>query len=180
MFGLVPRFLAVVVLATIALGVAAPSVAQDAVTVGDLLADPEAYAGRSVTVEGELIGDYGFRTNGSMWTQLNGDSYSGDPIVEGGALTGANTGIGITMPAELGESLDPPGGYRIRGPIVRVTGVWKYHDPHRQGESYLDVVSLQVAAPGRRLDEPPDWPAMVIGAVLLGGATLLVVSTRRR
>lgn len=49
----------------------------------------------AVTVQGELIGDYGrdpvrhtrsrgFRSDGWMWTQLNGDPCVTDPIGEGG------------------------------------------------------------------------------------------------
>ncbi|VAW08972.1 hypothetical protein MNBD_ACTINO01-1095, partial [hydrothermal vent metagenome] len=52
------------------------------VSVVELLEDAEVYAGQEVTVIGELIGDYGFRSDGTMWTQLNGDSYAIRPIVD--------------------------------------------------------------------------------------------------
>jgi hypothetical protein len=61
------------------------------------------------------------------------------------------------MPASLARDLDPPGRYRLVGPVVAVTGVWKYHDPERQGESYLDVSSIAIQAPGRDLSEHPNW-----------------------
>jgi hypothetical protein len=163
------------VLALLSLGLwlslaAAPAVAQVEVSVEDLLADPAAFDGTTITVEGELIGDYGFRPGGSMWTQLNDDSYARAPVVEGGALTGSNLGIGVRMSSADGERLDPPGGYRVRGPIVRATGIWKYHDPDRGGETYLDATSVETAERGEDLEEGADWWA------LGGGIALLIIS----
>ncbi|MGZ8785883.1 MAG: hypothetical protein ACXW1Y_10025 [Acidimicrobiia bacterium] len=148
---------------------AAPTaaVAAEEVTVGELIEFAEELAGVDVDVEGELVGDYGFRNDGWMWTQLNGDPYVHQPIREEGLPVGPNTGIGVRMPTELAQSLGPPGGYRTRGPVVRLTGIWKYHDPARQGESYLEVSSLDVIESGRGLDEQADWRLIVVGVFLL-------------
>lgn len=127
------------------------------VSVVELLADGESFSGQEVTVVGELVGDYGFRSDGRVWTQLNSDSYAIRPIVEGGPLRGSNIGLGIRMPADVVQDLDPPGRYRLVGPVVSVTGVWRYHDAQRQGESFLDVTSVVVQAPGRDLAEHPNW-----------------------
>jgi hypothetical protein len=163
------------VLALLSLGLwlslsASPAVAQVEVSVEDLLADPKAFDGLTITVEGELIGDYGFRPGGSMWTQLNDDSYARAPVVEGGPLTGSNLGIGVRMSSAVGEQLDPPGGYRVRGPIVRATGIWKYHDPDRGGETYLDAATVETTEPGEDLEEGANWWA------LGGGIALLIIS----
>jgi hypothetical protein len=147
----------------------AASAAQEA-SVSDLIADSEAMSGSEVTVEGELVGDYGFRNDGWMWTQLNGDSYVRSPIREGGEPMGGNSGVGVRMPTRLGEGLDPPGGYRNRGPIVRITGIWKHHDPARQGESYLEATSLTVVEPGRPTDQEPQWIMVLIGLGLIAGS----------
>lgn len=130
-----------------------------AVTVSatELLENGERFSGQEVTVVGELVGDYGFRSDGTMWTQLNSDSYAIRPIVTGGPLRGANVGIGIRMPADLADGLDPPGRYRLVGPIVMVTGIWRYHDAQRQGETFLDVSALAVDTPGHDLSEHPNW-----------------------
>ncbi len=149
------------------------------VSFAELLEDGEAYAGQEVTVVGELVGDYGFRRDGTMWTQLNSDSYSIRPIVDGGPLRGANIGIGIRMPAELAAGLDPPGRYRRLGPVVLVTGIWRYHDPDRQGETYLDVTSLTLEAPGRRLSEGPNWPVYAVGLSLFAIAGVIGFVYRR-
>jgi hypothetical protein len=80
------------------------------------------------------------------------------------------------MQAELAEGLDPPGGYRNRGPVVRLTGVWAYHDVDRQGESFLRVESLAIVEPGRPLHESPNVWAMVIGLLLVGLAFTLWIT----
>jgi len=147
-----------------------------AVTVStiELLEDGEKFAGQEVTVVGELVGDYGFRSDGSMWTQLNSDSYAIRPIVEGGPLRGSNVGIGIRMPAEFASDLDPAGRYRLVGPVVSVTGIWRYHDAKRQGETFLDVASFTLQAPGRDLAEHPDW--VVYGVALVSALIAGVVA----
>ena len=141
-----------------------------AAAVTDLLAAPESFDGTTITVEGELVGDYGFRRDGSMWTQLDDDSYATAPVVDGGDLTGANIGIGIEMSTAIGRGLDPPGGYRVRGPIVRVSGIWQYHDSARGGESYLEAVSVEVVTGGADLTEGPNWVALGGGIALVAVA----------
>ncbi len=169
---------AVVVLVGVAvvLIVTAPARAQTPVTVGDLVADPEAYS--EVTVVGELVGDYGERCDGQVWAQLNGDAYATSPLLDGGELAGANVGIGVRLPADLMVELDGPGGYRLRGPLVRVTGEWRYHDSRRGGETYLQATGLAVVEPGRSLDESVSWPALAGGVVLLAAAAWLYARER--
>jgi hypothetical protein len=158
---------------------AAPALAAGEISVEELMEQAADLAGEEVTVEGELVGDYGFRDDGWMWTQLNGDVYVREPIREGGSPHGANTGIGIRMPSELAEGLDPPGRYRSRGPVILATGTWKYHDPERQGESFLGVESLVVVEPGRQLSEEADWRVIVSGALLISGAAATWFARRR-
>jgi hypothetical protein len=151
-----------------------PAPAQEGVevTVGELLQRAAEIEGQVVVV-GELIGDYGFRNDGSMWTQLNGDSYAQEPILDGGDLTGGNVGVAVRIPDEIAGTLDKPGGYRVRGPLVQVVGMWEYHDPDRGGESYIDVVSLDVLEPGSGLVEHPNYWVMISGLVLIAAAALL-------
>jgi len=165
-------------LATLFLLLPAPASAAEEVSVPEVLELGAELAGEEVTVEGELVGDYGVRDDGSMWTQLNGDAYAHRPIREGNLPVGANVGIALRMPVEQTEALDPPGGYRHRGPIVRVTGVWKYHDSRRPGESYLEVRSLTITEPGRQLDEEVDLTPVVVGALLMVGAGIIALLTR--
>lgn len=154
---------------------ATPGVAEaiEDVSVPDLVNNSEELSGTEVAVVGELVGDYGFRDDGWMWTQLNGDAYVSSPIRDGGQPVGGNTGVGIRMPTQLEDGLDPPGGYRDRGPIVRVTGIWKHHDPGRQGESYLEVMSMTTVESGRPIHQDPRLATTLFGLGLLAASYLL-------
>jgi hypothetical protein len=163
------RRLRLVVMTTLFFTVPGTAAAEE-ISVSELITNSEAMSGSEVTVEGELVGDYGFRDDGWMWTQLNGDAYAHSPIRGGGQPVGGNTGVGVRMPIGLGVGLDPPGGYGNRGPIVRLTGVWKHHDPARQGESYLEVTSMRIIEPGQAMNEEPQWIATWIGLGLLTGS----------
>lgn len=155
--------------------------AADTVSGAALLSSPEKFDGKQVTISGELIGDYGFRNDGHVWAQLNDDAYALAPLRDGGSLRGGNIGIAIRATADLFEGLDPPGRYRTVGPIVRVTGTWRYHDPGRGEETYLEVSTLSLLQPGRPVTES-QWPGVpVIGILLiLAAAGLLVFGSRRR
>ena len=160
----------------------AGAVGGDVVSVSEILSNHDIYGidntAVRVTVEGELIGDYGHRSGGDVWTQLNDDAYARDPLVDGGDLAGSNLGIGVRIPGNLMEGVDPPGGYRLRGPLVRVTGDWRYHDESRSGESFLDVVSLEVVEPGRVLQDDPHLGVLAIGLALLAVAGMVWLRVR--
>ncbi len=162
-----------------ALAIAAPAAAQEPVSVAELLPNPDAFDGRTIALTGELIGDYGARPDGSVWAQLNDDSYAANPLLDGGALTGSNIGVGIRADATLFRGLDPPGRYKVRGPLVRAVGIWRHHDEGRSGESYLDVVSLEVVEPGRSLREEASTGIVVLGGILVTAAALLAAAGRR-
>jgi hypothetical protein len=172
------RLVQVTILATVFLLIPDPANATAEVSVPEILELGAELAGEEVSVEGELVGDYGFRDNGWMWTQLNGDAYVGQPLREGSEAVGANLGIALRVPVELAAVLDPPGRYRNRGPVVRVTGIWKYHDSTRPGESYLQVQSLTVTEPGRQLNEEVNWTVVILGALLLVSAGVIAFLTR--
>lgn len=172
--GTMRRLLLLVTTAAI-LVVSSPALAAEEKTVSQLVSESAELEGAVVVVEGELIGDYGFRDDGSMWTQLNGDPYVLQPLRESRAR-GGNIGVGIRVPTELAEDLDPPGGYRNRGPLVRVTGTWIYHDEVRHGESFLWVDSLELVEPGRPLTQPTSWWSIAAGLALVAAAYVMWVT----
>jgi hypothetical protein len=175
------RLAVVVLVMALMLLLPGTALAQDGelVPASDLLEEGALFDNVEITVEGELVGDYGFRDDGFMWTQLNDDSYARDALVDGGPRAGANVGIGVRMPSILGERLPPVGGYRLEGPLVQLTGVWRYHDPDRGGETYLDVSELFIVDEGRRLEEGPDWVVFALGVLLLAASLVMWRRNRR-
>jgi hypothetical protein len=152
----------------------------DEVTVAVLLADPEAYTAMPVVVRGELVGDFGERDDGTVWTQLNGDPYAEAPLLAGGSLAGPNQGIGVRFPAEVWPGFDRPGGYRVRGPVVELTGNWRFRDPERGGESYLDVTGVVLLAEPMVLEDGVRWLPLGLGLGFLGAAAAVTLAVRRR
>jgi hypothetical protein len=158
---------------------AAPALGQTATPVSELTGEGGRYDGLEVTVEGELVGDVGERQDGTVWSQLNDDSYARSPIRETGTHGEGNTGIGVRIDGSLGHDFTHVGGYRWRGPIVRATGVWHFHDAARGGESYLEVTALEVLEQPRLLGEDLNWPEWVIGGVLVGVVGVLYWRSNR-
>lgn len=154
--------------------------AADAVGVAELLDAADAYDGREITLTGELIGDFQ-RRDEFVWTQLNDDPYVTAPLHDGGSLAGTNLGVAVAIPTEEFDAggFQHPGGYRFRGPVVSVTGLWRYHDEARGGETYLAVTSLVVVEPERAIVEGGDLPVLLVGLALVALGLALPVIRRR-
>jgi len=173
------RLLIAVLLAMLIIGLAAPAGATE---VSDLLSDPDAWSGKSVEVSGEIIGDYG-RHSGAYWLQLNDDAYATDPLLETGLLAGSNIGITLRVPPGLFDEIadtEQPGGYRWRGPILRVIGEFRYHDPGRSGETYIAVSSLELVESGRHLPSEATGPWGTVGVILAVGAAVVLMQHARQ
>lgn len=159
---------------------AAPALAVE-ISIPDLLENQEAFANQEITVRGEVVGDFQ-RRGAFLWVQLNGDPYAFEPLHTGGDFAGTNSGIGARFPTAMFDAarLEQPGGYRVSGALIEATGIWRYHDPDRSGESYLDVVDFEVLERERRSEEQLPVPILVIGLVLMGVGALPPVLRRLR
>jgi hypothetical protein len=160
-------------------GSALPALGQDVVPIDELTYAGASYDTLEVTVEGELVGDFGDRRDGTVWTQLNDDSYADNPLRESGTHDEGNTGIGVRIAGDLNVELEHPGGYRWRGPIVRASGIWHFHDSDRGGESYLEVTAIEILEPARTLADDPSPFAWVVGGVLVLAAFALYLRSNR-
>jgi hypothetical protein len=154
----------------------------DQVTVTDLDRDPRRWNGAEVTVVGELVGDYSPRRRGVVWVQLNDDAYARAPLLETGERAGANTGVGVRIPAELfdPEAWGPPGRFGRRGPIISVTGTFHHNDPV-SGETFVEAREIVLVEPARQVAEPVPIGRLVLGAATLTiGFVLGLAAARRR
>jgi hypothetical protein len=144
------------------------------VSIADLDADPERWNGLEVTIRGEIIGDSS-RRDSEVWVQVNDDFYVNAPSGESGSLAGGNTGLGVRMPLDHhDQSWGEPGGYHVRGPIVRVTGTFRYADPVTGGDTFVDASSVLLIEPARPIDSPPAQMGLFAAALgmIAGGAAL--------
>lgn len=144
------------------------------VEVATLDAEAEAWDGQRVTVDGEIVGEYSIR-DGEIWVQLNDDGYVDEPLIENGSLQGGNIGMGVRIPEEaFPGTYGAPGGYHTRGPIVEVTGVFRYADPGTGGDTFIDASSVTVVEPSRPIEAPDAEPGLLIASVVMiaAGAAL--------
>jgi hypothetical protein len=153
--------------------------AQAEVDVQDLDENPEAYHGEVVSITGEVVGDYGIRAD-IVWIQLNSDAYSDTPLTSREDAVGTNAGMGVRYPRSLHDpAWGEPGGYRTRGPIVRVVGVFRYHDAVESGETFVDASHIELVSPAQPIEVPEAEPLTWIVALGLGLAGgVLYVSAR--
>lgn len=168
-------------LLALALMVASPlPAAATTIEVAELLADPAEYAGRQVTITGELVGDYSKRSEG-VWVQLNDDPFVEIPIVAGGDPSTTSTGVGALIPTDLFDAVvvGPPGRYGRTGPVVELDGTFRYHDPDRGGETYLQVEAASLVDPAREHPVPGPDRWLWVGAVLLLAAVAGAGAVRR-
>jgi hypothetical protein len=152
------------------------------VTVEQLISDSSSYAeADEISVRGELVGDFQERSQ-ATWVQLNGDDYVDAPLAAGGEHAGPNLGVAVRIPNEVFRSsgVSTPGGYRVRGPIVRIHGRWMDHDPARGGESYLDAHSVVLLEGEQTLSDSVRWWAVLIGLSLAAGGIVPLLWRRTR
>lgn len=144
------------------------------VSVTDLDTDPITWDDQTVTITGEIVGDYGRRPN-VVWVQVNDDGYVEAPLIETGRRAGTNTGLGVRIPKALfEESWGSPGGYRTRGPIVEVTGTFRYADTETGGDTFIDATSIELISAARPLDlKPTDFRLVAISLVGVAGGIAL-------
>lgn len=159
---------------------AVPAPAQ-AVAVSELLADPGGYAEENLTITGELVGDYSRRDEG-VWVQVNDDQFVTSPVVAGGEASATSAGIGALIPIEVFDAVvvGAPGRYGRTGPVVELDGTFRYHDPDRGGETYLEVETASLVEPAR--DHPVPGPDrwLWIGSGLVVAAGVGALGVRRK
>ncbi|MGF1667372.1 MAG: hypothetical protein ACFCVC_14005 [Acidimicrobiia bacterium] len=164
------RTLIIALIAFIATSMALPAAAAE-ISIAELDAEAPNWSGLEVTIEGEIIGDYSIRGD-EVWVQVNDDAYVEDPLLETGRLAGGNVGMGVRMPSEVfSTEWGAPGGYQTRGPVVRVTGTFRYLDPDTGGDTFVDAASVVLVEPARRLEPPPaemDLLAAAVAMIALG------------
>lgn len=156
----------------------APGVAL--LDVSDLLDNLEFWNGKRISVSGELVGDYSYRSDG-VWIQINDDPYVRSPIGAGGEPVGANIGIGARVPRDVFDRgvIGPPGREGRFGPVVQAVGVFHHNDPALTGETYLQVEEITTLEPAESYPERGADVWTWVGVVLIIAAATVAIRTRR-
>jgi hypothetical protein len=154
---------------------AAPQPAT-AVTSSELIENPTAWDGRTVSFEGESIGELMVR--GDMaWLHVNDDAYARTSIEADGVLSGYNSGMAVVLPARAASGIEHFGSYSEQGDIVEVIGVFRAASARHGGEMVIEGQSVRVVEPGYAVEHPVEgWKpwAIAILAPVCGAAGMLL------
>jgi len=152
---------------------AGPASADDTVKVAQLVDNMRKYDGRVVTIQGEAIGDVMVRGT-YAWITVDDDRYSKKSIEEGGELVGmSNSGIGIWVLEHDTREITIYGGYKNKGAIVRVTGVFNRACHEHGGDTDIHATSVEVLKPGHPFSHPFPYDKLLVVVLLTCAIALL-------
>ncbi|MDD5347000.1 MAG: DNA-binding protein [Candidatus Omnitrophica bacterium] len=104
----------------------------------ELISKAKEYDGKTVSFEGEVIGDV-MQRGDFVWVNVHDGT----------------TAIGIWMSKDFARSIAETGGYRKTGDRVSISGVFHQHCPEHGADLDIHADGLQVIARGMRLAEEP-------------------------
>ena len=147
--------------------------AEDTVQVSQLVDNMKKYDGKVVTIQGEAIGDVMVRGT-YAWITVDDDRYSKKSIEEGGELVGmSNSGIGIWVLEHDTREITIYGGYKNKGAIVRVTGVFNRACHEHGGDTDIHATSVEVLKPGHPFSHPFPYDKLLVVVLLTCAIALL-------
>lgn len=109
-----------------------------------LIEEHQSYNGKTVTFEGEAIGDVMIRGEGA-WIHLNDDPYGKNRSRE---LSGYNSGMAIWISSDEAGKIETLGNYNNWGDLVRVVGTFNAACSEHGGDMDIHASSLSVIKPG--------------------------------
>ncbi len=128
------------------------------VTTKDLVESSSIYEGRTVILQGEVIGDILPRKT-FAWINLR-DQFNA---------------VGVWVPLALTKNISRHGNYRYRGDIVEVKGIFDHADPEFGGEFCIRAAEIKVVEKGFLLFHPLGQVKINIAFSMLGLVLCLLV-----
>jgi len=131
--------------------------AEETIPINRLISNMKEYDGKEVTIEGEVVGDIMIRGQ-SAWITVNDDPYSRISLEEGGSFKGlSNIGIGVWAQKEQVDDIKVLGGYKNKGDIVIVRGVFHRACHEHGGDTDIHAISIEVRKQGYPFRHPIQW-----------------------
>jgi len=145
---------------------------------GELVEAPAEWDARTVSFEGEAIGEAMHRPDGT-WLHLNDDAYMYRNIEEGEPLGGYNTGMPVWIERDLAEKVTVFGDYTHEGDVVVVRGVFNAACAQHGGDMDIHATTLTVKVPGHVVREPVKPVKAAVAALMFLLAVGLGLVSRR-
>ena len=131
----------------------------------ELIQNPQGHDGEEIVFEGEVIGEVMRRSDGA-WVNIN---------------DGENS-IGVWMPSELAAVIEYKGGYKAKGDILQVKGIFNRACVRHGGDLDIHVISLEKIKSGWQRQEkiiPAKRNLLIILSVILCLILILRISIIR-
>lgn len=151
--------ISIVVLCTVMLFTGSQASAASAVPINDLIEKAIEYDGRTVTVQGEALGEV-----------LERGEYAWVNISDGG------NAIGIWMTLEDAEKIKFFGDYKNIGDTLLITGVFSRNCAEHGGEVDIHCGTLEILSPGHRVAEAVGLSKILITLLLAALAASAVIA----
>lgn len=137
------------------------------VTADDLIECPATFDGAAVRYRGEAVRAI-LRRGPRSWVQLNDDPYGLElgPLYDHRTTVGGNSGIPVSIPTPIADSIAYVGGPRHRGDVLEVTGVFHRADPRDGGGPAIEANAADITQVGRPVKRSVDNPRLLIAAVV--------------
>ncbi len=155
------------------------------VSAADLIECPDAFDGVTVRYTGEAVRAV-LRRGPRAWVHLNDDRYALElgPLYEHRTTVGGNSGVPVSIPADVADDIANVGDARHRGAVLTVTGEFRRANPDDGGGPGIHADDARITEPGRPVGRPVDGArivtAMVVFAAALAAAVLAHNDTATR
>ncbi|MBI5788894.1 MAG: DNA-binding protein [Candidatus Schekmanbacteria bacterium] len=157
-------FRGIMILAVTILAITSGKVyAQEPILASALIEKIREYDGKTVTFQGEAIGDLMHRRRG-IWVNL---------------LDGSGTALGVWLTPKQAQLIKTLGSYNYKGDVVQVTGVFNRACSEHQGEIDLHAASCRIVTPGEPIKHPVSLFRLQLALVVLLLAFLLIFIWKR-
>ncbi|MBN1445614.1 MAG: hypothetical protein JW957_05860 [Candidatus Omnitrophica bacterium] len=131
--------------------------ASEIVPMHKLFEEADRYEGQKVEVKGEAVGDI-MGDGETYWVNVkDGDFF-----------------IGIVLDSRQKGLVKNLGRYRVKGDIVRVSGIYNVHCPLHYGERDIHAETIEIVEEGRRIEEKLETDKIIL-SVLLGLITIIFI-----
>jgi len=132
--------------------------ADEPVPSSGLISDPKKYDGKIIYYEGEVIGDI-MKRGEHAWINVN---------------DGSNA-MGIWIKTPLADGIKYAGGYKLKGDIVKITGVFNRICTVHGGDMDIHATDMQIVTEGRETPKNAGFEKM-IKAIILAVILLFIVA----
>jgi len=125
---------------------------SEKVKIKELFEKSEKYNGKPVMIEGEAIGDIMGRKE-EKWVNIKDEN--------------EDFAIGVIMNEEEAKKIENLGGYKVKGDIVKIEGIYNVICTKHAGERDIHAVKVEIVKKGEKYSEEINLKKLILTFSLL-------------